>query len=685
MGGLFETSILQGDLKNIYTMQEILDYNVYGVTHKCKDSKTGKLVALKIINKKYLEKICGQNHLAECFQLIKKEIEILKKMDGDYSLHLIEDKETEDSFYIITDIWDSNLENFISTEKTSLKFDEIKYIFIRLNIVFKRMVENNIIHGNLKLSNILIKKIKNKMIPILSDYIKKDILDEELNIIQSTTQFSAPEILEGNNYDNKVDLWSIGVILYKLYFNEYPFNGETQVAIFNDIMSKKKLKKSDENIYFNDLIKRLLIIDPNNRITWEEYFNHKFWEIENENEDLNINENTENEDIENENIINKYIIKKDYKYIFQKNIENKNNQNSKLYNIYYCMNENINQKEQLNKNVEDLKKMQINVDKNKGSIDIVLYREITKRIQLEYLTKLILYGLNLKKIDILTNIPANNLYELDLSKNKIENIESLPEISYDNLITLNLGNNNIYDITPLIKVSFTNLKNLNLSHNLITNIESLSEFPFNDLDKLKLSSNKIRNIDILTKVPFINLTYLDLSNNKISDPSQALGFISIKNLIHLDLSHNSIKTIEGLNVAQYKNLKSLELGDNDITNIDILKDAYFNELNILSLYDNNIDNGNIFAEVPFKNLKELNLSYNKFQNIDFINNIVFKDLEKLNLSGNNISDLTILNNFDLNNLKELGLKNNKLKEKEENENILNDLKIKYKKLKIIYN
>ena len=128
MGGLFETSILQGDLKNKYNKQEILDYNAYGIIHKCKDSKTGEIVAIKIINKKYLEKICGQNNLQNNFQFIKDEIETLKKMEGDFSLHLIEDKETTESFYIITDVWDTTLEKLISGEKRGLNIDEmLKY------------------------------------------------------------------------------------------------------------------------------------------------------------------------------------------------------------------------------------------------------------------------------------------------------------------------------------------------------------------------------------------------------------------------------------------------------------------------------------------------------------------------------------------------------------------------------
>ena len=680
MGGLFETSVLKGDIKNNYSKPEPIDYNVYGVTHKCKDIKTNNMVAIKIVNKKYLEKVCGTKNIEDIYDMIRQEIQILKQMDGEYSVHVIEDIETDDSFYIIMELWDTNLEKYLLNLKRGLTIEEIKKLFKRLNKVFKRMEENSIIHGNLKLNNILIKNNKNDLIPMLSDYGKKASLDERLNIMQSTTHYSAPELLMGEEYDYKVDLWSIGIILYQLYFNEFPYDGETQVSFFNDIKKKKNLKKCEENYYFNDLIKKLLVIDPNYRMTWDKYFQHKFWTAggdENANEENNLKNDNQNENIE-ENDINK--IKSKFKYLYRRNKEKR----TKYYNVFYCLNDGENPVNE--NNVEDLKKLEIPVDPNKDEpIDNLVYQELTKRLPIDNLLKLILYGCNLKSLDILTKLLSFNLIELDLSRNGINNIEILSSVCYDKLLNLNLSHNDIYNIEPLANVSFKNLKSLNLSHNLICNIEPLAQVPLNDLDKLKLSSNKIRDISVFQKVPFTNLSYLDLRNNKISDTINALTNISITNLYHLDLSHNSIKTIEGLNVEQYKNLTTLELGDNDISNIDLLKEVKFNNLSRLDLCDNNIGDVSAFGEVPFKNLKELNLSYNKMGNINIVNIMKFDHLEKLDMNGNEINDLKPLIQAPLNELKELELKYNRLKEDEENENILNDLKDKYKNLKIIYN
>ena len=701
MGGLFETSILLGDLKNNYTKQEVLDYNAYGIIHKCKEAKTNQMVALKIINKKYLERICGNKNLEDCYESVRHEINCLKLMDGEYSIHLIEESEINEYIYIVMDLWDSNLEKYLKS-KNNLTIEEIKTLFKKLNIAFKRMFDKNIIHGNLKLDNILIKFEKGIISPFLSDYGKKAALDDRLTIMQSSTHYSAPELLIGDDYDYKVDLWSIGIILYRLYFNEFPFNGDTQVAIFNDIKRKKHLKKSD-NFYFDDLIKKLLIFDPNYRMTWEKYFSHKFWKYDEQENNSVLDENNLYEDIEVEDSRDSSDSdseknsnwKRESKYRSQR-LKNKN-LSYKSYSIYYCLTSNnknnneINKNNNINKspniNLKDMKKIEIEIENNRieEPIDNLIYKEIVKKIKLDKLTKLILYGCNLNNIDILTKLNPVNLLELDLSHNNINNLDDISSTSFDKLITLNLSYNKLSNLESLIDAPFIYLKNLNLSNNILYDIESLALVPFPELDRLKLSGNKIRDISVLTKVPFINCTYLELKNNKISEISNALSFISITNLLYLDLSHNYIKSIEGLNSSQFQKLITLNLGNNQISNIDLLKEVNFYDLNKLDLYDNNIEDVSIFGQVPFIKLKELNLSYNKIKNIDIINFMVFENLSKIDLNGNEISDLKPLNlSNKLKELKVLQLKNNKLKSNEENEIILRNIKNQYKELKIIY-
>ena len=88
----------------------------------------------------------------------------------------------------------------------------------------------------------------------------------------------APEIMERLDINNKCDLWSIGIIIYKLFFKEYPYKGMTELAIIRNIKTSGQncLKKSNDN-KLDNLIRRLLVPDPKSRMTWEEYFNHPFF------------------------------------------------------------------------------------------------------------------------------------------------------------------------------------------------------------------------------------------------------------------------------------------------------------------------------------------------------------------------------------------------------------------------
>ena len=96
----------------------------------------------------------------------------------------------------------------------------------------------------------------------------------------------APEILkmkeeENKKYNDKCDLWSIGIIIYELYFKRSPYNGENANAILKFInnLGQKILKKTGYN-QLDDLIQKLLISDPIKRISWDEYFNHSFFKDE---------------------------------------------------------------------------------------------------------------------------------------------------------------------------------------------------------------------------------------------------------------------------------------------------------------------------------------------------------------------------------------------------------------------
>ena len=88
----------------------------------------------------------------------------------------------------------------------------------------------------------------------------------------------APEILKGEEYNYKADLWSIGIIIYILFFGKSPYSGSEKQALINYIEKfGNKLIKKTGNEELDDLIKRLLEKDASKRLKWDEYLNHTFF------------------------------------------------------------------------------------------------------------------------------------------------------------------------------------------------------------------------------------------------------------------------------------------------------------------------------------------------------------------------------------------------------------------------
>ena len=101
----------------------------------------------------------------------------------------------------------------------------------------------------------------------------------EINIISKsnykTSQFISPECLKGEKINDKSDIWSLGILIYYLLFQNYPYNG-TEYQIMEQIKSNKQLKVINDKL-LDDLLKRMLNPNKKKRINWEDYFNHPFF------------------------------------------------------------------------------------------------------------------------------------------------------------------------------------------------------------------------------------------------------------------------------------------------------------------------------------------------------------------------------------------------------------------------
>jgi len=210
----------------------------------------------------------------------------LRDKDGNPNMEFFRawKQKTEDYYYIIMELCDNDLSNELKKRRKGFSAKEIKSIMSQLNNAFKKMDENKIIHRDLKIENILIKykdETKKDFIPKLCDYGFSKILKEnDLTFTGlGTASTKAPEIWEGEPYNSKVDLWSVGVIIYQLHFKDLPYKGNNENELYKQIKENVPYKKS-EDLILRDLLDHLLVKDPSKRYSWEDYFNHPFFKEE---------------------------------------------------------------------------------------------------------------------------------------------------------------------------------------------------------------------------------------------------------------------------------------------------------------------------------------------------------------------------------------------------------------------
>ena len=224
------------------------------------------------------------------------EINILKKLECEYSVEYLEHFETKNEYILIMELCDCNLRDILNKYKKinkGLPMNLIKKILNQLNIVLKKMNESNITHRDIKPENILIKYKDEKKEDFdikLSDY----GLSIELNSTQKclsdagTEDYKAPEI-EDKEYNNKVDLWSIGVLIYELYYNDYIFKGKNKKETLENRYNCNIVKDiKDKNL--NNLLKKLIKL-KDERINFEEYYNDIFFKETNKNYEKKNNNN----------------------------------------------------------------------------------------------------------------------------------------------------------------------------------------------------------------------------------------------------------------------------------------------------------------------------------------------------------------------------------------------------------
>ena len=248
------------------------------VERQCKSVK----YAIKTIKKD----IFNQYHI----QSLKNEIEILRSLDHPNIVKYFETYEDENYLHIVMEYIPGDNLFKVLTEKLNHKLTE-RQISQIMSCLLKAVLflhHNGIIHRDLKPENIVFSESGNYKSLKLIDFglsIQQNAKKEKRRV--GTPYYMAPEMIYGN-YVKASDVWSIGVIMYIMVTGKQPFSGRSKCDVLNKVRSGKYDIKS---LYYSkcsnsvkDLIRKMLVTEPDKRMTVEACLEHSwFKQFENNN------------------------------------------------------------------------------------------------------------------------------------------------------------------------------------------------------------------------------------------------------------------------------------------------------------------------------------------------------------------------------------------------------------------
>jgi len=260
-----------GSLKENYKLDKVLGEGSFAVVRKGIKKSTNEEFAVKIIDKTNLE---SDDQLA-----LQTEVEILSQIDHPniVKLHEIYDEKTRFNMVmeLMTggELFDRIVEKEHYSEKEAA--DTIRPVVDAIRYCHSM----GIAHRDLKPENLLYATTDPNSIIKITDFgLAKVINNDLMTTACGTPGYVAPEILIGKGYDNAVDYWSIGVIIYVMLCGFPPFFEDSNEKLFDAIKKGEYEFPSPQwdqiSDYAKDLIKKLLVVDPYKRLDADGILKH---------------------------------------------------------------------------------------------------------------------------------------------------------------------------------------------------------------------------------------------------------------------------------------------------------------------------------------------------------------------------------------------------------------------------
>ncbi|BBN12328.1 hypothetical protein MPTK1_5g19180 [Marchantia polymorpha subsp. ruderalis] len=292
-----------------YLMLEIVGYGTFGVVYRARRLDTQEPVAIKRIR---FNPASGTRGLSKC---VTREVTALRQLPRHQNivkmLEFVEDRERHEVFFVF-EYLDMDLRKYLDLAAfIATNRQHIKYLIHQIISGLDHCHKHNLIHRDLKPQNVLLDRRTNSL--KIADFgLSRNMVSEPTEASPltpdiATIWYRAPEVFLGSQvYTSAVDMWAAGCILAEMT-NKHPlFDGRTEIDQLSKIFQIRGTPSEetwpgvsslqefvplfpnwhpmdmsdvvpDLDASGKNLLDRLLILNPNNRISAEEALQHEYF------------------------------------------------------------------------------------------------------------------------------------------------------------------------------------------------------------------------------------------------------------------------------------------------------------------------------------------------------------------------------------------------------------------------
>jgi serine/threonine protein kinase len=254
---------------DVYDLEKKLRKGSYATVWECIHKQSKEKFAVKVIQRENLE--------PKDDEAVLNEVAVMQSLIGNkYVVQLLDFYEEPNNFYIVMEFMHGGDVFDRVTAKTSYTEKDARDLAFILLKAVKSMHISGVAHRDIKPQNLLLECGQDDARIKIADFgfARRVHTPESLTSRVGTPTFVAPEILKNVPHDERVDLWSIGVVIFVLLVGYPPFLEENQSELFHKIRNGEWEFHTPDWRHISDdamsMIRGLLTVDPKERWTLDE-------------------------------------------------------------------------------------------------------------------------------------------------------------------------------------------------------------------------------------------------------------------------------------------------------------------------------------------------------------------------------------------------------------------------------